>query len=420
MMSFRVVEEHDEHHDEGEHRRGSAGKRETHDAVALARHASRSNGEWRAFLDSGRNPRFFVLHLGHLRRRHRRQRTPSWLEKQIKPLQRWCAGRRLRRPASQRRRFAGRIAARQRASTPLPRFMPHRVDGSLRDVPYAPQSSAEADAAHDRAISAAEGVGVPQDWTAALGHLRRSAQLGSRLAQAELAALSRRWALAHALLSGQAPSEELSSSLLAPIDLADWLKAPHRLHISPSPRLTVIKTIAEPEMCDWLIARARPRLAPAKIYDSKANEQRGAGERTNSDCLFRRPDSDLILAILRARMAAAAETPVHAMENTHVLHYSVGQEFRPHFDTPVDAAASGIRQRPLTVLVSLNDDYEGGETEFPATGGRWKGRKGNALLFWNVQPDGTLDRCSLHAGLPVTRGEKWLLSQWIGRSARAE
>jgi hypothetical protein len=31
------------------------------------------------------------------------------------------------------------------------------------------------------------------------------------------------------------------------------------------------------------------------------------------------------------------------------------------------------------------------------------------------EPDGTRDRGTLHAGLPVTRGEKWLLSQWIGR-----
>ena len=44
---------------------------------------------------------------------------------------------------------------------------------------------------------------------------------------------------------------------------------------------------------------------------------------------------------------------------------------------------------------------------------RWKGRAGNALFFWNVEPDGRPDRRTAHAGLPPTRGEKWLLSQWI-------
>ena len=70
-------------------------------------------------------------------------------------------------------------------------------------------------------------------------------------------------------------------------------------------------------------------------------------------------------------------------------------------------------QRVLTALVYLNDDYEGGETDFPVLGAHWKGRKGEALLFWNVAPDGALDERTLHAGLPVTRGEKWMLSQWI-------
>jgi hypothetical protein len=30
-----------------------------------------------------------------------------------------------------------------------------------------------------------------------------------------------------------------------------------------------------------------------------------------------------------------------------------------------------------------------------------------------VEPDGKVDRGTLHAGLPPTSGEKWLLSQWV-------
>jgi prolyl 4-hydroxylase len=67
----------------------------------------------------------------------------------------------------------------------------------------------------------------------------------------------------------------------------------------------------------------------------------------------------------------------------------------------------------MTFLLYLNDDYEGGETEFPVIGLRWKGRKGEGLFFWNVQPGGAPDERTLHAGAPVSRGEKWVLSQWI-------
>jgi prolyl 4-hydroxylase len=107
-----------------------------------------------------------------------------------------------------------------------------------------------------------------------------------------------------------------------------------------------------------------------------------------------------------------------------VLHYEPGEEFLPHFDfldvsQPGPAKdVAGRGQRVLTFLIALNDDYDGGETEFPEIGKRWKGRKGSGLFFWNVEPDGTPDRLTRHAGLPPTRGEKWLLSQWIrGRAA---
>ena len=66
-------------------------------------------------------------------------------------------------------------------------------------------------------------------------------------------------------------------------------------------------------------------------------------------------------------------------------------------------------------MVYLSEDFEGGETDFPELGFRYRGEKGDALLFWNVTPDGLPDAKTLHAGLAPTRGEKWLLSQWMRR-----
>ena len=101
-----------------------------------------------------------------------------------------------------------------------------------------------------------------------------------------------------------------------------------------------------------------------------------------------------------------------------MLHYAPGQEFKPHFDfldpdIPSDADEIARRgQRNMTLLVYLNDDYTGGETEFPVLGLRYKGRKGDALLFRNLDSAGAPDRRMLHAGLTPVTGEKWLLSQW--------
>ena len=56
----------------------------------------------------------------------------------------------------------------------------------------------------------------------------------------------------------------------------------------------------------------------------------------------------------------------------------------------------------MTILVWLNEDYEGGETHFPTPGLKLKGRTGDAILFRNTGADGRTDPASGHAGLPVT------------------
>ena len=67
----------------------------------------------------------------------------------------------------------------------------------------------------------------------------------------------------------------------------------------------------------------------------------------------------------------------------------------------------------VTFLLYLNDDYEGGETCFPRISWQHKGRKGDAMFFWNVDAQGQPDPKTLHEGSAPTKGEKWVLSQWI-------
>jgi prolyl 4-hydroxylase len=69
--------------------------------------------------------------------------------------------------------------------------------------------------------------------------------------------------------------------------------------------------------------------------------------------------------------------------------------------------------RFATLLLYLNDDFEGGETRFPrATNANFHNgitiepKKGTAVLFYSVLPDGNVDDLSQHSGQPVTKGEK--------------
>jgi hypothetical protein len=73
----------------------------------------------------------------------------------------------------------------------------------------------------------------------------------------------------------------------------------------------------------------------------------------------------------------------------------------------------------VTFLIYLNSEFEGGETDFPVLALAYKGATGDALYFGNVDSAGVPDPRTLHAGLPPTRGEKWLFSQWVRDRVRA-
>ena len=107
------------------------------------------------------------------------------------------------------------------------------------------------------------------------------------------------------------------------------------------------------------------------------------------------------------------------LEAFAVLHYAPGEAYGEHVDfldpaIPAYAAELAQRgQRVATCLIYLNDDYEGGETEFPKLGLSFKGGKGDALIFFSTDPSGHPDRRTVHAGRTPTSGEKWLLSQFF-------
>jgi prolyl 4-hydroxylase len=39
-------------------------------------------------------------------------------------------------------------------------------------------------------------------------------------------------------------------------------------------------------------------------------------------------------------------------------------------------------------------------------------RKGDALLFWSIRPDGIFDPLTRHASCPVVKGQKVVATRW--------
>ncbi|RST29447.1 2OG-Fe(II) oxygenase [Sphingomonas ginkgonis] len=245
------------------------------------------------------------------------------------------------------------------------------------------------------AVLEAVGAGRPQNWARAFTLLRAAADGGDERAGAQLAVLG----------SDAATGERRDP------DIAALLSFPAPVRMSEQPRLRSIAGFASAAECDWL--RGRGTLGPARVFDPATGEVGTDPLRNNACAELELDDLDVVTQVVRARIAAATRLPLPVFEKPQVLRYRPGEQFKAHVDYlgPASPAADG--QRIATFLLFLNEDYAGGETEFPSIGVRHRGRTGDALFFANVDPAGRPDPLTLHAGNPPRDGEKWVFSQWI-------
>ena len=260
------------------------------------------------------------------------------------------------------------------------------------------------------------GAGRPINWTAALDRLRDAAEQGSASAAHQLLLFADP---DHELEFPQSPSARFWSEIRRRIDVARMLAPREGQTAIERPFVGVLQGFAAPGECRWLVEGARERLGPSTIYDYTTGALRGDERRTSSAAMFSFDRTDLVIEMIRARIAATLDLPLPRFEVSQVLHYAPGQEFKPHHDY-FDPAAEGFQQeiaergqRVATFLIFLNDEFTGGETRFPTLGFNYRGRIGDAIAFASVDPDGQPNPRTLHAGLPPTSGEKWIFSQWI-------
>jgi prolyl 4-hydroxylase len=184
------------------------------------------------------------------------------------------------------------------------------------------------------------------------------------------------------------------------------------------PIIAVLANVLSAKECEQLIALARPRLTPSTVVDPVTGENRVA-EHRNSEGMFFAPGETPLIAALDARFSLIMNLPIDHGEGLQVLHYGPGTRSTPHFDflVPRNAASEqSLRrsgQRVSSLVAYLNDVPGGGETTFPHAGLSVCPQRGNAVYFEYCNGRGQVDAASLHAGAPVTEGEKWAVTKWM-------
>jgi prolyl 4-hydroxylase len=109
--------------------------------------------------------------------------------------------------------------------------------------------------------------------------------------------------------------------------------------------------------------------------------------------------------------------PLHG-ETIQGQRYAVGQQFKAHHDffhrdQPYwEAMAKSGGQRTWTAMVFLNEPEGGGQTCFETAGIKVSPRTGNLLAWNNLDAVGEPNPFSLHQGLPVTAGVKYIITKW--------
>ena len=192
--------------------------------------------------------------------------------------------------------------------------------------------------------------------------------------------------------------------------------------LSESPRIELMKRFVPVETRAHLIARARPLIEPSRVLSSTGSIEHSAIRTSGETCLL--PELlDVTAWHLLERLHRAANIPVANGEPLILLHYTPGTEYKPHYDyfDPArpgsDTALGQGGQRTHTLLTYLNDVEGGGATAFPELGLEVAPDPGTVLVFRNVDEHGNIEPRTLHAGLPVTAGEKWLATRWIRENA---
>ena len=190
------------------------------------------------------------------------------------------------------------------------------------------------------------------------------------------------------------------------------------LYKSNSYTIREIPNFLSKEECEYI-----KQLSTNKLFQSKLFMKDGEGldntVRDSKQCWLNDTDDEMIQK-LSQRIAKETKIDISLHEDLQVVKYDSNGFYKPHYDacdsTQQDTCIDmnkDMGPRYITFIIYLNDDFEGGETYFPNINKKIIPKMGKAVIFYNVDKKGVILNKSLHGGLNVINGEKWIANKWI-------
>jgi len=177
--------------------------------------------------------------------------------------------------------------------------------------------------------------------------------------------------------------------------------------------LFIVRRFLEPETCAALIDLIDAKRRPSEIADDVGI----ANFRTSETCDL--DWRDPAVGDIDRKIADLLGLDLGASEPLQGQRYAPGQEFKPHTDTfepggydfYVHTADTG--QRTWTAMIYLSQPEDGGATRFKTIGKTVHPETGKLLAWNNLLPDGRPNPATLHQGMKVRRGTKYVLTKWF-------
>ena len=183
--------------------------------------------------------------------------------------------------------------------------------------------------------------------------------------------------------------------------------------------LFIVRGFLDQATCAGLIEQIDARRRPSAIAD----DQGIPAFRTSETCDL--DPADPLVERVDLAIGALLGLTAQSGERIQGQRYAPGQEFKAHTDTfePggadffVHCADSG--NRSWTAMVYLNQPEDGGATRFKAIGKTIQPETGKLVAWSNLLGDGRPNPATLHQGMKVRRGTKYIVTKWYRERAVA-
>jgi prolyl 4-hydroxylase len=179
-------------------------------------------------------------------------------------------------------------------------------------------------------------------------------------------------------------------------------------------QLYVIEDFLSHEECDKIISIATESLRPSTVTTGEKYKSYRTSSTSDLSLL-----NNSFVGKIDEKISRALGIRHGFSEGIQAQKYEVGQEFKQHTDyfepgtAEYDKYAGPRGNRTWTFMVYLNTVPKGGGTKFFAIDKIFSPTAGTAVIWNNLNIDGTVNAHTLHAGLPVEDGYKFIITKWF-------